>query len=575
MDRRRFFLTTGGVAAFGLLHPGVRASLAAGGGNPMQDQPFVFNCDGNDVDYYAPPGEAQEWIRQWYRNAFSAGAGVFVADVALPDVVELKDCPSGEIIGARFPEEQRQSIRWYRTLAELSAQGTDVLHLACEEARRVGVVILGGARMSDAHHGRQWQAQSDSPLFPQVVMEHPEWCNTWEDGSRDATLNYALPQVQAHRLAILREMARNYDIDGLELNWMRWCRHFPSGHQREHLDDLTHFVHEVRLMLREVAKEKGRGPLILGHRVPVTLDECLDIGCDVGTWARRGYADYLSPMDFLFNDLGVHTEEFVRAVEGTGCLVYPSFGSTKYSFGRMYDDNNLYEGKDNHRALSMRSLSQFRATACNWYAWGARGGSCFNMYLWQPEQQSFYRDAIAVLSSPELAMAGPRHYVYLPVWKDHGGGVGPTGRSNCQSLHFTADSVGKRQAFTFRMADGRNGERLSGLLRFRIYGAEPGDEFAFDLNGAALAPEALNREHQPEGEVWDEQEGEGWLPRAGEPDVFKGSVPFTWPSNARFDVALKHCPPFRGDNELGVVLASMAPGEARELVMEALEVRVG
>jgi len=51
----------------------------------------------------------------------------------------------------------------------------------------------------------------------------------------------------------------------------------------------------------------------------------------------------------------------------------------------MYDDNNLYEGKDNHRALSMRSLSQFRAAACNWYAWGARGGSCFNMYLWQPE----------------------------------------------------------------------------------------------------------------------------------------------------------------------------------------------
>jgi len=75
--------------------------------------------------------------------------------------------------------------------------------------------------------------------------------------------------------------------------------------------------------------------------------------------------------------------------------------------------------------------------------------------------------------------------------------------------------------------------------------------------------------------VWDEREGEGWLPRAGEPDVFKGSVPFTWPSNARFDVALEGCPPFAGDNELGITVASMAPGEARELVMEALEVRVG
>jgi uncharacterized lipoprotein YddW (UPF0748 family) len=60
-------------------------------------------------------------------------------------------------------------------------------------------------------------------------MDHPEWCNTWPDGSLDATLNYAIPEVQAHRLQILREMATNYDIDGLELNWMRCCRHFPAA----------------------------------------------------------------------------------------------------------------------------------------------------------------------------------------------------------------------------------------------------------------------------------------------------------------------------------------------------------
>jgi uncharacterized lipoprotein YddW (UPF0748 family) len=56
------------------------------------------------------------------------------------------------------------------------------------------------------------------------VVQH-----TWPDGSLDATLNYAIPEVQAHRLQILREMATNYDIDGLELNWMRCCRHFPAA----------------------------------------------------------------------------------------------------------------------------------------------------------------------------------------------------------------------------------------------------------------------------------------------------------------------------------------------------------
>ena len=80
----------------------------------------------------------------------------------------------------------------------------------------------------------------------------------------------------------------------------------------------------------------------------------------------------------------------VHVTEGTECLVYPGFGSMKYSLVRMYDDNNLYEGKDNHRAIMMRSLDQYRATAANWYAWGADGGSSFNMYMWPPEQERFF-----------------------------------------------------------------------------------------------------------------------------------------------------------------------------------------
>ena len=543
------------------------------GTNRIKGQPFVFNQDCNDVNHSAPSGNAQEWIRDWYRRAFAAGAGVFVADVALPDVVETKDTPTGEIIGARFVEDQRdvtvsaggvpvERIRWYRTVAELMAQGTDVLHLACEEGRKAGVIVLGGMRMSDAHHGNRWKAESDNPLFAQFVMDHPEWCNTWGDGSRDATLNYAVPEVRAHRLQILREMATNYDIDGVELDWMRWCRHFPHGHQREYSDVLTDFVHQVRTMLDQVAQKKKVERIILGHRVSVTIDECLNIGCDVETWARKGYADFLAPMDFLLADLNLRTDEFVTAVKGTGCLVYPGFGQPRYSYDEMYE------------GVRMRSLDMFRALAHNFYAWGADGGSCFNMYLWQSAQQEFYSQAIEILSDPKKALAGPRHYLYLPVWKGHGGGVGPTGRHNAQALTFDADSVGKRQAFTFRMGDGRKGEKLRGLLRFRIYDATPEDEFVIGLNGASIASEKLNVECQPEGETWEEPSGPNGLPRAGMPENFKDSAPFSWPANVRFDVALADCPPFRGDNELGITLVKKNPSAEKHPVMEALEVRV-
>jgi len=88
------------------------------------------------------PRLVQAVIRGW--------RGCSCGRYCLPDVVETKDTPTGEINGARFaadrpsddgpvyddhPERSRWT-KWYRTIMELAEQGTDVLHLACEEGRR-------------------------------------------------------------------------------------------------------------------------------------------------------------------------------------------------------------------------------------------------------------------------------------------------------------------------------------------------------------------------------------------------------------------------------------------------------
>jgi hypothetical protein len=49
---------------------------------------------------------------------------------------------------------------------------------------------------------------------------------------------------------------------------------------------------------------------------------------------------------------------------------------------------------------------------------------------------------------------------------------------------------------------------------------------------------------------------------------------FDWPPNLRFEIDLADCPPFKGDNELGIVLVKKNPAGAGKLVMEALEVMV-
>jgi hypothetical protein len=212
------------------------------------------------------------------------------------------------------------------------------------------------------------------------------------------------------------------------------------------------------------------------------MDECLNIGCDVPTWVTKGYADYLSPMEFLFTDLNLRPEEFAAVTKGTGCRVYAT-AQDRYSWGALYRQG----------FPAMDTLDKFRAAAHNFYSWGADGGCAFNIYLWGAERLPFYKDAFAILSSPKLAVAGPRHYIYLPTWKDNGGGgptgrwgTPPTGRYNSQILKFAADTAARRQAFTFRMADGRDGEKLKGTLRFRLYDATLEDSFAFDLNRVAI-----------------------------------------------------------------------------------------
>jgi hypothetical protein len=180
MNRSQFMIALQVIAACSLLPLlGLPAAELPQTTNRMAGRHFVFNVDSNDYDYAATPGRAQAWMRAQYRRIVSAGADVLIADVALPDVVETKDTPTGEIIGARL------SSKRYKTVAELSAQCTDTLRIACDEGHRKGALVLAGMRMSDAHHGTEWKPASDSELFGKFTMEHPEWCNTWPDGRKE------------------------------------------------------------------------------------------------------------------------------------------------------------------------------------------------------------------------------------------------------------------------------------------------------------------------------------------------------------------------------------------------------
>ena len=398
-----------------------------------------------------------------------------------------------------------------------------------DECHRHGVEFLAGWRMND-RHGHHPQ------FFRKLSEEAPEWLLDWtpswefappESHVYGCSLNFAVQAVRDWQLAIMTDMARRFDIDGFELNFMRLPECFPRNEAAESHGIMTGFVRRVREMLD--AAGGGREP-VLGVRVPQQMATCRAYGFDVTTWMADGLIDYVAPSDWQFTDFNERYEDFVAPARAHGCYVYPQI-TTRLGFLADIDMNP----------------ARYRAAVRNFYAAGADGVSSVQFdYHWEAEGP----DPAALrwlreLRSPEsIAASGDRHYVFLPLWLEdietYGketillarGNAGSRGEFRCRVCEdFPADPV-------LPLTDGGSG------LTFLPTGLREGDEIAVEINGQAVPPGHLR---------WT-------LPADGRP-----------PSCT---VALSSPPFVYGDNYLGLTLAKRAEESEGDITVERVECTV-
>jgi len=191
-------------------------------------------------------------------------------------------------------------------------------------------------------NGEDWYR--NTWLLSDFGSAHQEWRirSTGKTGPEfTGVLDPAIPEVYAHRMAIFREVAERYDIDGIEFDWRRWC-HMISNPLQNHAI-LTRMVRETRHMLDAVAERKGRERLLLGVRVCGSLDtpeavanypgavcpgtdlSCTELGLDVRTWIAEELIDYVCPSLFWPRLPGLPwTREFVELARGKNVGIYPT-----------------------------------------------------------------------------------------------------------------------------------------------------------------------------------------------------------------------------------------------------------
>jgi len=526
----------------------------------------IFNDDGQVIGE-APAVGTSDFVRAWLdRESAFVPFTTFVFLAATPDVC-LYDTNVGERYGARFGEDFDQG--WAPGMRALRAEGTDPLRLASEHMKSKGYEVLAAVRMNDTHHR---SLDPDNPGCPQFALDHPEFVIKQPDGRDNETaLDYSYPEVRAHRLAIMREIAEEYPVDGLELNFVRWAKHFPRDQGKEKAPIMTAYMAEIRATLDAAAKMRGVERLVLGVRVPESVHACWLAGIDIKAWVEQGLVDFIVAATWNNTDPQLPVEEFTTFAKPAGVQTVVLMGNMIGAIWDgppvMYDRGVAISAKHSPTYLGMLiTEAEARAAAANYYAWGADGISFWNVGIHfgsentaVPEQRERIKQWTQAVLDPAHVLDGPRWYHYVPMgkgmearkpparnypWADEG--HSPLGQPNSPTLEFTARTEGERLVFPFRMADGRNGEKLRGSLAFRVYHVTEGDTLAIDLNGIPI----------PEDNVLQRPVD----PRAELPGI-------------RYSIDLEACPPFKGMNELGLKLTKVSTGDETP-IMEELEVFV-
>lgn len=447
------------------------------------------------------------------------------------------------VMGARFfstlgPSnvlEIRSDI--HEGFGRLIEAGIDPRKLMADLCHRRGMEFLACIRMNDRH----------TIPVGSFVRDNPDLQLAELDGT---SMDFVHAPVRAKLLEFIEELLGEVEVDGLDFDYMRWCFMFRPGQGAGHADLLTDFTLAARRLLDEAAARSGRRRLILGVRVPQTVEECDDLGLDVAAWIREGAVDYVVPSDFFYTDLNTKVEQYVKLAEGTNCKIYPA----------------IHPVTQNDDDVGINDLSNYRAAARNFYAHGASGLEAYNYaYHWgrrigrnTPWPAYMWPSALGYLgklADPQAVASGDRHYRYYPLWA---GRAAVTGAKKDDRIMLDRASDGAHGSQRFRMAEDLSNPKLLAIVQFKAVGLDEQEALDIRLNGEPVPSKYVTRHFDHDGQT-------KWEGRPLDPfyfytiDLGRGPLPV---------------PMIDGDNDLTVRLLSGNNEGKGTVIIDELEVYI-
>ncbi len=212
-----------------------------------------------------------------------------------------------------LPDPEKEISGWPRMFWETKKKNVDPFAVCIARCRADRLSPWISVRMNDHHY-------FDIPSrINRLWLDHPELRTRPPHG----LFNYGKQEVRDYYKAFIQEVLDTYDVDGIELDWMRTQTLFPDDKVADGIPLISQFMREVRALAEAKARER-RHPIRIAVRVPVTPEIGLRYGLDAVAWAKEGLTDMVVLSNwFTPTNNDVPVERWKQAIGPSGCLIVP------------------------------------------------------------------------------------------------------------------------------------------------------------------------------------------------------------------------------------------------------------
>ncbi len=246
-----------------------------------------------------PEGKAGETIDRYIDVMADAGVTTFLCNTNArrtnyrSDVWDAywdgydPDGPNNQpFLAAMHPANIKRYRNDVNNMLAVHRQGVDYPARVAQHCRRRGISPWITLRMNDRHYSNI----PDHPFHGNFWKKNPHLGRKNCPGHYATCLDYAEPQVRAFFMALITESLDRYDIDGLELDFMREPYYFSKDKETQGAVIMTQWIRQVRKKIDAAAAKRGH-PINLGVRVPSHPETASKMGLKAVAWAKEGLID--------------------------------------------------------------------------------------------------------------------------------------------------------------------------------------------------------------------------------------------------------------------------------------------